>query len=185
MGQNEEDKAPAAQNPEPSGHPCGCGGKGSNKIVVAIWFVLLLGGVSLFGHLQAKRKAEAESLLNQAYMLYGQGNLVSSTDYLRQAAELGNPWAQLYYGERLKNGFGAERNPDEAVKWLRKAAGQKCPEAFYQLGACYENGEGVERDLNKAENWYRKAVDADAGLGAQSSLDRVRQMLGTAVPEAD
>jgi tetratricopeptide (TPR) repeat protein len=177
MEQNEEDKKPAAQNPAPTGCPCGCGvRKGSNKFVIAIWVVLLLGGVSLFLHFQSKRKAEAERLLNEAYMLYGQRDFSASTEYLRQSAELGNAWAQLYYGERLKTGFGAEPNMPEAVKWLRRAAKQKCVEAYYQLGVCYENGEGVERNLDEAEAWYKKALD-DPGFApsARDSLERIAQ----------
>ena len=172
MEQNDMNGTPADRTPETGGCPC-CGGKGSNKIVIAIWMALLLGGISWFAYSQQKRAAEADRLLNEAYMLYGQGNLDGSTDYLRQSAELGNVWAQLYYGERLKNGFCADRNMPEAVKWLRKAAKQHSPEAFYQLGVCYENGEGVERDLEEAEAWYRKAVNSGFGPLAQSALEQI------------
>lgn len=178
MEQNETDEAPAAQRQERGGCPCGCGGvKGSNKIVVAIWVVLLLSGVSYFTYSQQKKAAEANRLLNEAHILYNQGDFAGSTDLLRQSAELGNPWAQLYYGERLKNGYYAEQNPVEAVRWLRKAAKKGCAEAFYQLGTCYENGEGVEKDLDEAETWYRKAQkDAVFASNAQTALERIETM---------
>ena len=152
----------------------GDGRKGSNKIVIVIWVTLLLGGLSWYSYSQQKKAIEAERLLNEAYTLYGQQEFARSTELLRQSAELGNAWAQLYYGERLKNGFYAEPNPAEAVKWLRKSAGKGCPEAFYQLGTCYENGEGVDRDLDEAESWYRRALD-DPGSAylAQTALDRI------------
>ena len=178
MEQNEADNAAAAQVQDPGGRPHESGGaKGSNKVVVAIWVAFLLGGVSWYAYSQQKRAAEAERLLNEAYTLYGQQEFARSTELLRQAAGMGNVWAQLYYGERLKNGFYAEPDPIEAVKWLRKAAGQNCPEAFCQLGLCYENGEGVERDLNEAEKWYRKAVD-DPGSAytARTALERIETM---------
>ena len=183
MEQNEADKAPAAQAQQaqmqdPGGQPRDRGGmKGSNKIVVAIWMAFLLGGFSWYSYSQQKRAAEAERLLNEAYTLYGQQEFARSTELLRQAAEMGNAWAQLYYGERLKNGFYAEPNPAEAMKWLRKAAKKKCAEACYQLGICYENGEGVNRDLNEAEGWYRKALeDAESAYNARTALERIETM---------
>ncbi len=172
MEQNEQDSVPVEQKNANRG----CGGKASNKVVVAIWVALLLGGVTLFAHYRSKRSAEAERFLNEAYTLYGQGAVAASTELLRQSAELGNVWAQLYYGERLKNGFGAEQNMAEAVKWFRKAAGWKCAEACYQLGICYENGEGVERDPGEAEAWYRRAQEDSSFVAlAQVALDRIAE----------
>ena len=196
MAQNEENPAVAARTPgaegttalfvpeesrkEPpaSGAISGAGGRnGSNKIVIVIWVTLLLGGFSWYACALQKRAAEAERLLNEAFTLYGQQEFTRSTELLRQSAELGNAWAQLYYGERLKNGFYAEPNAAEAVKWLRKSAGKGCPEAFYQLGTCYENGEGVDRDLSEAESWYRKALnDPGSAYLAQGALDRIESL---------
>ena len=174
MERNEQNETRADRGPGTCGHPRGCGGKGSNKVVVAIWVALLLGSASLFAHFQSKRNAEAERLLNEAYTLYGQREIEASTELLRQSAELGNAWAQMYYGERLKNGFGTEQNMAEAVKWLRKSAKQKCFEACYQLGICYENGEGVERDPDEAAAWYRKAQkDSSFAALARIALDRI------------
>ena len=177
MEQNEADKDPAARNQDPSGADTGSVRRpGSNKVVIAIWVMFLLGGSCLYTYARQRNAAEAERLLNEAYMLYGRGELSASTELLRQSAELGNAWAQLYYGERLKTGFGTEQNLAESVKWLRKSAKRRCPEAFYQLGVSYENGEGVERDPNKAAAWYRKAL-ADPGFSAsaQSALDRIER----------
>ena len=175
MEQNEADKTQAAQAQDPGGQPRDRGGmKGSNKIVVAIWMAFLLGGFSWYSYSQQKRAAEAERLLNEAYTLYGQQEFARSTELLRQSAELGSAWAQLYYGERLKNGFYAEPDAVEAVKWLRKAAKKNCAEACYQLGICYENGEGVNRDLNEAEGWFRKALeDAGSAYSARTALERL------------
>ena len=178
MEQDETNKAQAAQTQDSGGCPCGCGGrKGSNKILVAIWVVILLGGVSWFTYSQQKKATEAGQLLNEAQMLYSQGDFAGSTDLLRQSAELGNVWAQLYYGERLRNGFYAEQNFVEAVKWLRKAAKKGCAEAFFQLGMCYENGEGVKRDIKKAEAWYKKAQkDPGFAYDARTALERLETM---------
>ena len=196
MEQNEENTAAAARIPSVEGNPAlfvpeeprkdspasgatsgGGGRKGSNKIVIVIWVTILLGGISLFAYSQQKRAAEADRLLNEAFTLYNQQEFARSTELLRQSAELGSAWAQLYYGERLKNGFYAEPDAVEAVKWLRKSAKQNCPEAFFQLGTCYENGEGVDRNLSEAEMWYRKAL-ADPGSAylAQTALERIESL---------
>ena len=179
MERNEENMNPADGKRESGGCPRGCGGKGSNKLAVAIWVTLLLCVAGFLAYSQKK----ANDLLNQAYTLYAHGDIAASTDLLRQSARLGNRWAQLYYGERLRNGFGTDRDPAEAVKWLRKAAGKKCPEAYYQLGVCYENGEGVERNLDEAEAWYRKALESpDFASMAQTALDRIARQRASGPP---
>ena len=186
MKQNAVNRDQAKQMPKSGGRSCGCGCKGSNKFAIVVWVTLLLGGVALLTIFQRKTAAEAERLLAEAQKLYyEQGNLPASTDCLRQSAELGNVWAQLYYGERLLNGFGTDRNPTEAVKWLQKAANKNCSEAFFQLGVCYENGEGVERNLDRAEKWYRKASkDPGFAAEAQSSLERIEQLRQETPPAA-
>ena len=113
-----------------------------------------------------KKIAPAEitgmELTGKTLGLIGTGNIA------RRAAEI------------LRNGFGVEQNPAEAVNWLRKSAKQKCAEAYYQLGICYETGEGVERDLNEAEDWYRKALDDPAfATVAKIALDRIAPLRST------
>ena len=197
MERNETDMDPAARKQDPSVVVPGNGGAtpgngvaapgngrrtGSNKIVILIWVAFLLGGTSWYTYSRQRAAAEAERLLNEAYTLHAQGNIAESTDLLRQSAELGNVWAQLYYGERLRNAFGTEQNLPEAVKWLRKAAERKCVEAYYQLGVCYENGEGVDPDPAEAEAWYRKALNDPAfAESAQGALDRIANSRTAAV----
>ena len=188
MEQNEHEIENTAAKQESTGCPCGCGGgrKGSNKIVIVIWVTLLLGGLSWYTYSQQKKAIEAERLLNEAFTLYGQQEFARSTEVLLQAAELGNPWAQLYYGERLMNGYYAEPNPAEAVKWIRKAARQNCFEAYFQLGTCYENGAGVARDLDEAESWYRKALDdPGSAWNAKAALDRIGSLNAKSGEEID
>ena len=179
MERNEAVKIPDARGKEPSGCASSgcCGGTGSNKAVVAIWVTILLGGVGGLMYFQKQNAREAERLLNEAQMLYGQRDFSASTERLRRSAELGNAWAQLYYGGSLKNGIGTEPDQAEAVKWLRKSAKQKCPEAYCQLGICYENGEGVDRDLDEAASWYRKALnDPGSAYNARTALERLETM---------
>ena len=156
--------------------------------MIILWVVVLI-GIAVFGVYSRMNadpyRSEADKILKHAYTLYEQEKFEESADCLRQAAELGQPWAQLYYGGTLKKGVGVEQNPTAAVEWFRKSADQNCAIAFFELGVCYENGEGVAQDLNEAEAWYRKALDAGIGEEAQAALDRVEQLKAEATPEAE
>ena len=181
MEQNEVNEAQAEQKQKSGGCSCGCGGnKKSNIAVVALWVVLLL-GLAVFAwytRMNADRNLpEDEKLLRQAYALFEKQEFTACADLLKQSAELGNAWAQVYYGGTLKKGIGVEQNMPAAVEWFRKSADRGCAVAYYELAVCYENGEGVERNLDEAAAWYRKALDT-AGVGeeAQKSLDRVLKL---------
>ena len=188
MEENETNNTPAEKKQDSSGCSCGCGGQKSNKAVIILWVVVLI-GIAVFGVYSRMNadpyRSEADKILKHAYTLYEQEKFEESADCLRQAAELGQPWAQLYYGGTLKKGVGVEQNPTAAVEWFRKSADQNCAIAFFELGVCYENGEGVAQDLNEAEAWYRKALDAGIGEEAQAALDRVEQLKAEATPEAE
>ena len=186
MEQNEMNGAPAERKQGSGGCSCGCGGrKPSNRTVVLIWVVLLLGFACFvalyprFGNL-----SEADKHLKKAYDLFERQEFEASAEHLKASAELGQPWGQLYYGGTLKKGVGVEQDMPAAVEWFRKSADQNCAVAFYELGVCYENGEGVEKDLDEAEAWYRKALEGGIGEEAQASLDRVRKLKEEDTPEA-
>ena len=185
MEQNETNKAPAEQNHGSGGCSCGCGGgKNSDKIMVAVWVIVLLAIACFWVYSRMNsRLSEPERLLNQAYEQFEKQNFEASTEYLRKSAELGNAWAQLYYGGSLKKGVGTTQDMTAAVEWFRKSAEQNCSIAFYELGVCYENGEGVERNLDEAEVWYRKALDAGIKPDAQVALDRIGKLKEGAAPQ--
>ena len=189
MDRNEENKASTEPEKASGGCSCGCGdGNGANKAVIALWVAVLVGIACfvVYSRMNADPyRSEADKILKHAYTLYEQEKFEESADCLRQAAELGQPWAQLYYGGTLKKGVGVEQNPTAAVEWFRKSADQNCAIAFFELGVCYENGEGVEQDLNEAEAWYKKALDAGIGEEAQAALDRVEKLKAEATPEGE
>ena len=177
MEQNEESKTSSAQEHDSGGCSCGCGGgKNSNKAVIAIWVVLLLGFACLviWTRMNADRLTEPERLLKQGFQLLEKQELKAGADYLRQSAELGNSVGQMYYGCVLKKGVGVEQDMPAAVEWFRKSADQGCSIAFYELAVCYENGEGVERNLDESLVWYKKALDAGIEE-AQSAIIRVEK----------
>ena len=175
MEQNEASKATAHAS---GGCSCGCGGgKNSNKSVIFLWVVLLLGfaGVAMWSRMNAdSRLTEPERLLKRASQLFDKQEYEACADLLRQSAEMDNAWAQMYYGGALKKGVGVEQNVPAAVEWFRKSADQGCSVAFYELAVCCENGEGVERNLDEALAWYRKAKEAGIEE-AQSAIIRVEK----------
>ena len=189
MEQNEVNEAPAERKQESGGCSCGCGGgNGANKAVIALWVAVLIGIACfvVYSRMNADPyRSEADKILKHAYTLYEQEKFEESADCLRQAAELGQPWAQLYYGGTLKKGIGVAQNLTAAVEWFRKSADQGCAVAFFELGVCYENGEGVERNLDEAEAWYQKALDAGIKPDAQEALDRVEKLKAEATPESE
>ena len=87
MEQNEKSTEQASQ--EQSACGCGCGGgkKGSNKIVVAIWVVLLLGFACVLAYTRSNGQNKADQLLQDAYRLYERQDFAGAADLLRQSAE--------------------------------------------------------------------------------------------------
>ena len=188
MERNETGKASAERKQNSGGSPCGCGcggGKKTDKIVVALWVVVLI-AIACFAVYSRmnSRLPEDEKLLRQAYERFEKQDFEASTELLRQSAELGNAWAQLYYGGSLKKGVGTAQDLPAAVEWFRKSAAQNCAVAFFELGVCYENGEGVEQNLDEAAAWFKKSLDAGIGDEAQAALDRVEQLKAESTPEA-
>ncbi|MDE0217777.1 MAG: tetratricopeptide repeat protein [Spirochaetaceae bacterium] len=92
------------------------------------------------------------------------------TATLRQAAEQGNPVAQLRLALRIDPGvttFSAglpdleDADPEayvEAAKWYRLAAAQGEPGAQRVLGRLYLRGNGVEQNVCESARWYHRAA---------------------------
>lgn len=79
---------------------------------------------------------------------------------LFDAAELGEPEAQLLVGVRYLNGFGVEIDPGKALEYFERSAAQGEMESVYWLGFMYANGIGVKNDPERAEFLFRKAADS-------------------------
>ena len=104
-----------------------------------------------------------------------------------------DPLVWLRLGEMFLNGWGVEKNGEEALKWYRKAADVQNARAQYLIGYMYWTGKGVTLDWGKAEEWSRKAANQgfeDAylvlgmiewlGNGAQKNLPRAYMWLSLA-----
>ena len=64
----------------------------------------------------------------------------------RKLAESGDAVAQYIFGDSYLNGYGVDRDEEEAVKWFRKSAEQGYSMAQYKLGKCYFEGLGVGKN---------------------------------------
>lgn len=80
-------------------------------------------------------------------------------EWLRMAAESGDPNTQYNLGLMYANGRGVGQDYAEAAKWFRKAADQGHAAAQFNLGGLYANGQGVAQDDGEAAKWCRKAAD--------------------------
>jgi len=185
MEQDEVNKEQAAQNAEGGASSC-CDDKGSNKAVIVIGVILLL-CFAFFAMYSRMKPAltESQRLIVQADELFQKEDFAGAATLVRQAADLGDAWGQMYYGGCLKKGIGVEQDMPAAVEWFRKSADQGCAVAYYELGVCYENAEGVERDLDAAETWYRKALEGGIQPDAQEALDRVGKLKEESTPDAE
>ena len=75
-------------------------------------------------------------------------------------------------GRCYTNGWGVERDLEEAARWYRAAAEQGNCWAQQSLAKCYENGDGVDQNHEEAANWYRRLVEDD---GTYKDEDVVRE----------
>jgi len=91
-----------------------------------------------------------------------------SLEWLRKAAEQGDPKAQCAFGFCCLKYYGGAEGKAEADKWfgkaidgLRKAAENGDPEAQTLLSECYGDGNGVKQDRTLSRIWLRKAAEQD------------------------
>ena len=82
-------------------------------------------------------------------------------DELRQAAEGGEPAANLALGDAYAAGIGVPRQSDkEAYRCYKVAAAAGEPDGQYRLGLCYERGKGCMGDAQRATRLYDAAARA-------------------------
>ncbi|MBP5586619.1 MAG: sel1 repeat family protein [Lentisphaeria bacterium] len=91
-----------------------------------------------------------------------------SVEWLRKAAEQGDPKAQCAYGICCLKHYGGAAGKAEAAEWfgkaidgLRRAAEKGDPEAQTLLSECYGDGNGVRQDRTLSRIWLRKAAEQD------------------------
>jgi len=145
--------------------------------------------------LVAASRPDARLTLDDLYALglYYQGtNDVASMQWLKKAADRGDPWSMDTLGTTLLN----LNQPAEAEKMYRKAAEQHgLPYAYWSLGQFYTR-EGVEPDYGKAAAAYKRGAaleNADArvelgrlylsGQGVDEDVDEAVRLFKAAVEQ--
>lgn len=100
-------------------------------------------------------------------------------ELIKKIAEQGNAIGQWRLGLMYKNGYGVEKDYEEAEKWFRKSAEQGDDRGQCDLGNMYFNGTGVEKNHEEAVKWFRKAAE-QGGYRGQFVLGAM-YYLGTGV----
>lgn len=78
--------------------------------------------------------------------------------WLRRAARIGNPYAQLMLGNCYADGTGVAKDPQQAVRWWRKAGDNNNAQAQYLMGKAHLEGIGVRKDSVRAINWLTSSA---------------------------
>jgi uncharacterized protein len=89
----------------------------------------------------------AADVFNRAGAMWQSGDQAGAINLARQAAEAGNPLAQLRLAVSYDQGAGVARDVHEAMNWYSKAAAQGEPASQAELGSMYEGG------VAGPENW--------------------------------
>ena len=77
---------------------------------------------------------------------------------LQQAAQAGNPAAEVALAQRYYKGEGVPKNDKQAMQWAQRAATQQDAAGQYLLGGFYDIGCGVPEEPEQAFAWFQKAA---------------------------
>jgi TPR repeat protein len=93
-----------------------------------------------------------------------------AADWLKKAADLGDPDGMLYYADCLLDGLGVKPDENAAAQLYSKAAALGCVPAKSKLADLYRRGRGVPNvDYAEALRLFQEAA-ADGFLEAQGNL---------------
>ncbi len=109
---------------------------------------------------RAQEEAKAkQDLITEVDKLIDAKKYEGLVEKLLPLAKQGYAPAQSRLGSCYVNGYGVEKNTQQAYECFRKAAEQGDARGMNGLGTCYELGQGVAQDYNQAISWYRKAIE--------------------------
>ena len=84
---------------------------------------------------------------------------VEARDWVRRAAEAGEPKAMQHYATQLYDGTGGERDEKLALYWMRKSAEAGRVDSQFNVAHLYEKGvRGVPANKVEAFTWYMIAA---------------------------
>jgi len=79
--------------------------------------------------------------------------MAAAVEWIRRAADQGDPVACFNLGNHYVQGQGVARDEVEATKWYREAAERGDAEAQRNLAIMYHNGQGVPRNDVESLKW--------------------------------
>ena len=94
---------------------------------------------------------DPSQLFNDAMEALTNGD-IDGVGMLKEAAELGNAYAQNNYAMILYTGDLVDRDQEEAFRWFRAAAEGGIDESQFHLGLEYYEGTLVDKDYKEALN---------------------------------
>src|SRR5260221_10343788 len=114
----------------------------------------------MFAWLKPRRAAaDAEAALSAARQAFAAGDFARAHGLWAALAEGGNPRAVSNLAGLYAEGFGVERNPEEAARLFRIAAEAGDAIAQQNLALLFYEGRGTDGDLAEAARWYRRAAE--------------------------
>lgn len=125
------------------------------------------------------RQLPAWNLYDQAGQRFQAGDHAGAARLALQAAEAGNPLAQLRVAMLYPKGDGVSKNAAEAFRWMKAAAAQGEPMAQDLLGTIYEYGRStgfyaVDDNWDLAAKCWQGSA-AQGYVGGEYSLGRAYQ----------
>ncbi len=87
-----------------------------------------------------------------------------AVELYKMAAELGHKWAMASYAQRLRHGWGTEKNAALALEWYKRAAESGAAYVCDDIGEMYVKGEGTAPDPKEAVRWLQKGAEAYSRL---------------------
>jgi TPR repeat protein len=93
----------------------------------------------------------------------------TTLEQLKSLSSQGNADAMMVLGERMIQGEGIEKAPEEGLKLLQQAAEAGKKQAWYDLGVIFANGVAGQTDMAKAMDYFRKGAEA-GDADCQTSL---------------
>ena len=85
-------------------------------------------------------------------------NRILGVKLLHMSAEQGSAVAQYELGICYEEGYGTEKNIEEATKWYQEAAKKGYVDMQYRSDKCYWNENEVGQNYKETFRWYRKTA---------------------------
>ena len=106
----------------------------------------------------ACRQLPGADLYDQAGVRIKAGDVTGAARLLTNAAEAGNPRAELRLAMLYEQGQGVPRNKAAARSWYSRAAAAGEPASQAELGGYYEEGDGVPENWGLAARLYQASA---------------------------